>query len=141
MEYLKEENFPDYSSVYSRMDFTQKQLLILLFLKSWMNLPYEKFVMVLYLCDKVIKALKLRKIPHFTTLQKFSKRIDNQGLKKILRDFRKFCSHKNFLAAMDGTGYSIRCRIKEGKVRKRRKNFLKIATLWMLREQEGIKVK
>jgi len=107
MEYLEEENFPDYSSVYSRRDFTQKQLLILLLLKCWMNFTYEKFIMHLYTSDRIIKALGLKKIPHFTTLQKFSKRIDNRWLKKILRDFRRFCSKKNFLLGMDGTGFSL----------------------------------
>ena len=58
---------PKYSAVRSRKDFTQHQLFSILVVRQWSELR---------------KVLRLRRVPHYTTLQKAHARILKKGLSR-----------------------------------------------------------
>jgi hypothetical protein len=49
--------------------------------------------------------LGLSRIPHFTTLQKFTERINNSLLEKIISTFIVISGTKHIFAGMDSTGF------------------------------------
>lgn len=74
---LSKEYVSDYGSYKSRKDFTQMQLLSCLILKIYLKAPYRDVVEYLQGHQVLREALGLQhKLPHFTTLQKFSARSD-----------------------------------------------------------------
>ena len=95
-----------YSNKFSRHDFTQHQLPSLLCLKERMNKHYRDFIEELELMPRVVKILRLKKIPHFTTLQKFFKRISSFLLEKVLTQTVKLFDIDDAWIAIDGTGHS-----------------------------------
>lgn len=73
---------PEHSSKFSRKDFTQHQLLALAILKQKTDEDYRDTVDSIG--SDLMGAMGLAKIPHFTTLQKFIKRIDSQVLDALI---------------------------------------------------------
>ena len=51
--------------------------------------------------------LGLLRIPHFTTLQKFTDRVSNSLLKKIIPSFVVISGTKHIFAGIDSTGFNI----------------------------------
>jgi hypothetical protein len=95
-----------YNSKYSNRIFTNIQHLFLLIAKEHSNYDYRKFVESLY-DSKIPQYIGLRKIPHFTTLQKFSKRIRAKIIERLIFLTRKlFKVHGTFLGA-DSTGMEL----------------------------------
>ena len=58
------------------------------------------------LMPRVVKILGLKKIPHFTTLQEFFKRISSFLLEKVLTQTVKLFDIDDARIAIDGTGHS-----------------------------------
>ncbi len=103
---LQKRQVPLYAKKFSKKDFTTYQLLTLLIMKCHENKGYRAFVEWLEQ-SKIVKWLKLKKIPHFTTLQKFATRLFINDLEKLLEVSAKVtrpCKH----AAIDATGLSFR---------------------------------
>lgn len=73
--------------------------------KEKLNLSYRRFVEV---CreNNLQRMLCIKKIPHFTTIQKFIQRMDKKLFEKLVRACRKLLNLKNITAAIDGTGFS-----------------------------------
>jgi len=63
-----------YGSIKSRKDFTQPQLVACLVLKAATRNDYRGVCELLTLSPALREAIGLRKVPHFTTLQKFAAR-------------------------------------------------------------------
>lgn len=68
---------PAYSSKFSKKDFTSHQHVAMLALKAFLKTDYRGVVAYLRDWSDLRDALGLRKVPHFTTLQKVA-----AGLKK-----------------------------------------------------------
>lgn len=104
---LHKRQLPIYSSRFSRKDFTTYQLTSLLVIKTYENKGYRAFVDWLQ-ASHIPKILRLNKLPHFTTLQKFASRLVIQQLEKLLLASgllaKKQCQH----AGIDATGFSLR---------------------------------
>ena len=66
---------PAYNSKFSNKIFTNIQHLFLLVAKENTTYGYRKFVESLY-DSKIPRYISLRRIPHFTTLQKFAQRLE-----------------------------------------------------------------
>ena len=121
-----------YSSKFSKREFTRHQLLTLLLLKTYTGKGYREFWKLLVI-TQIPKWLKLKKIPHFTTLQKFASRQMVQELEKFLfasaELAKKPCAHM----AIDATGMSLRHASKHYEMRIgeliRKKNFMKCALM------------
>lgn len=79
----------EYSSPYSRRDFTQHQLLTLLLFKEYLGAHYRDFVQLVEIMGIIQEQLQLDEIPHYSTLCKFSKRVPATVLNQL---FRKACS-------------------------------------------------
>ena len=80
--------------------FTVWQHIILLTLRQYENKSYRRFVEWLEEANNLLQYLQLKRIPHFTTLQKFAARISNSILQKILLSF--VIAHDN-----QGQGHTI----------------------------------
>src|ERR1043165_484254 len=64
-----------FSSRFSRRDFYQAQLFAILVLRQFFKTDYRGIVQLLIDLSDLSRALELKKIPHFTTLQKAEARL------------------------------------------------------------------
>ena len=102
---------PVHSHKFSPKRFTQPQLFVCLVLKVFYKTDYRGIVAILQDSPDLCKAFGLARVPHFTTLQKASKRLlrlrlANAILHRSVKTFRK--SKKITLAAVDSTGLEAR---------------------------------
>ena len=102
-----QQTLPAYRHRFSPKKFTQHQLFACLVLKTFMKTDYRGVVAFLRDCPGLCRAIGLLNIPHYTTLQKASKRllclnIANQLLESTVNIIRKQKQIK--LAAIDSTG-------------------------------------
>src|SRR4051812_2322792 len=64
------EAIPVYSSVRSRKDFTMRQHLAMASVRQFLKLDYRGFTTLLGEFSGLRAALELKKVPHYTTIQK-----------------------------------------------------------------------
>jgi hypothetical protein len=67
--------FKRYSSFYSKQKYTQPQLFAILAYKTYNKYDYRNTIENLKVSTKLQKALKLKTIPHYTTIQKILQKI------------------------------------------------------------------
>ena len=91
-----------YSSKYSRKTYTQWQLLTLLCIMKRYRLKYREFVEILQLMPELAEFLGLKKIPHWTTLNKFFLRMRNAMLALLVE--LTACAER-IEASIDASGY------------------------------------
>ena len=72
---VAQQSLKPYSHKHSPKKFTQYQLFAVLVLKSFLKTDYRGIAKHLSDCPNLAAAIQLRKIPHFTTLQKASQRL------------------------------------------------------------------
>jgi Transposase DDE domain len=103
------EAFSDYSHVYSPKKFTQPQLFACLVLREFEKKDYRGIRQLLIDCPELRHVIGLTSVPHYTTLQKASRRLLKQDRVRILlndtvrriRRRRKRVKH----AAVDSSGF------------------------------------
>ena len=105
--HVAKDALPEYSHRFSPRKFTQPQILVCLVLKIFFKTDYRGIVAILNDCPDLCKTFNLSAIPHFTTLQKASKKllcsdIANQLLESSVRVTNE--SREIKLAAVDSTG-------------------------------------
>lgn len=73
--------------------------------KEKLNLSYRRFVEV---CEEnnMQRMLCIKRIPHFSTIQKFVQRMKKELFEKLVRACTKLLNLKDVVAAIDGTGFS-----------------------------------
>src|ERR1700692_3086461 len=72
---LGSRHLADYGATRSRHDFTQRQLMACLILRAYLKTTYRGVLELLLVSPSVRAELGLQdKLPHYTTLQKFSAR-------------------------------------------------------------------
>ena len=71
---------PAYSSRFSKKDFTQPQLFAILALRQFFRTDYRGTVQLLHDFSELRSALKLKKIPHYSTLCYAEQRLVKKGL-------------------------------------------------------------
>jgi len=99
---------PDYSHRFSPKKLTQPQLFVYLVLKTFFKIDYRGVVNILKACSELAEVCELKAIPHYTTLQKASRRLLNRKptieilarTKNLVMGERKPIK----LAALDPTG-------------------------------------
>jgi hypothetical protein len=74
-----EQALESYSARRSRHDFTQAQLFAILMLRYFLNRDYRGVVAFLEDFAELRTTLRLKKVPHFTTLQKAEQRLQKKG--------------------------------------------------------------
>lgn len=90
------ESLAAYSHLFSPKKFTQPQLFAILVLKEFMRCDYRKVTALLKDCPELGETIGLKQVPHFTTIQKASKRL--LGLKPargLLRSTLKLAQKKS----------------------------------------------
>ena len=71
----RESSLPLYANQYSPKKFTQHQVFAILVLKEFQRCDYRKIAAMLIDCPDLCSAIGLSAVPHFTTLQKASRRL------------------------------------------------------------------
>jgi len=99
----------DYGSTRSRHDFTQRQLLACLILRAYLKTTYRGVLELLAVSPNLREALGMQdKLPHYTTLQKFSARSRVLAIADaMIRTIGRAAGGPKFAkssAAMDATG-------------------------------------
>ncbi len=99
---LLSSRIPKYRSKFSKKIFTSWQHIILLVFRQHEKKSYREFIDWLSF-SKLSLAICLRRIPHFTTLQKFSARMKSLWLDSIMKTLCNICD----VAGIDSTGISL----------------------------------
>jgi len=99
----------EYGATRSRHDFTQRQLMSCLILKAYLNTTYRGVIDLLAASADLRRCLALEeKLPHYTTLQKFSARSQVQAIaQKVLGQIGRAVAAQGdgpLDVAMDSTG-------------------------------------
>lgn len=108
---LSRPHLEDYGATTSRHDFTQRQLMTCLILRAYLKTTYRGVLDVLAASQSLRQCLGLEdKLPHFTTLQKFSSRSKVVEVVEVLiGKIGHAAAQKDPTggpAAMDSTGFS-----------------------------------
>jgi hypothetical protein len=106
---LGRRHLADYGAARSRHDFTQRQLMACLILRVYLKTTYRGVLEFLALSPHLRQALGLEdKLPHYTTLQKFSARSQVLAIADaMIRTIGRAAGNPTFAkgaAAMDATG-------------------------------------
>ena len=99
---VKALEIPKHSSKFSKRIFNNRILLILLVLKQHEKKTFRDFIDWLEF-SQINEILFLKRIPHFTTLQKFSARAESSWLSFLIKKLAVNCR----LAGIDSTGFSL----------------------------------
>ncbi len=103
---------PSYRSRFSKHQFTQPQLLAVLCLMRYEDWTFRETEVRLREHGELLVALKLSRVPDYTTLYRFLQRLDDQTINRVLGESaRRFKSPKRRArrgarVAVDGTGLS-----------------------------------
>ena len=92
-------------SIFSKQMYGNIKLTFLVTYKEKLNVSYRRFTEI---CNEnnLQRMLCLKRIPHFTTLQKFVKRTNKKLFEKLVKACRKILNLKNIEASIDATGFS-----------------------------------
>jgi Transposase DDE domain len=108
---LAKQHLRPYEHRYSPKVYTQPQLFVCLVLKTFFRRDYRGVVAILAEFEALRLYLGLKRVPHFTTLQKASKRLLRAPRAKVLfqSSVRQFLGRRYRLkrAAMDSTGLDL----------------------------------
>ncbi len=99
-------NIPKYFRYVQKKTFSNYQHLFLLVVKEHMTYGYRMFIESLY-DSKIPKYIQLKKIPHFTTLQKFAQRLPAKILNGLVFSTRKLFNHHGDILGADSTGMEL----------------------------------
>ena len=106
---VKATSITPYSCKYSKKNYTQYQLLVLILFKDYRNQHYREFIEDIEGMESIQKELELLAIPHFTTLQKFFCRIKTLYLRYAFRKtLNLFYSENDSIpvTAIDSSGFT-----------------------------------
>ena len=105
---LGQRHLADYGATTSRKDFTQRQLMACLILRAYLKTTYRGIVEVLAVSPQLQARLGLSdKLPHFTSLQKFSRRSEVVAIAQtMLATIGRVAAQRETApaVAMDSTG-------------------------------------
>jgi Transposase DDE domain len=133
---LGSRHLADYGAIRSRHDFTQRQLMACLILRAYTKTTYRGVLEFLSVSPSVRRELGLQdKLPHYTTLQKFSARSKVLEIAdQMIRTIGEAAGAKDFgkgAAAMDATGLETTTASAHFQCRRggQRRKWVKISTI------------
>jgi transposase len=103
---LRRARYPLRGSRYANHLYTDHQHVILLALRQHFRKSYRDFCDMIEVCTALLDELGLKRVPHWTTLQKFSKRADTRRLERLLLVFLQEARLRVLYLAVDSTGFS-----------------------------------
>ena len=95
---------PLYSCACSKRTYTQHQLLVLVVLRQLLARSYRDLVDLVELMTPLLRRLRLDRMPHFTTLHKFSLRLETHVLDGLLAAMASSVNDARVDAIVDSTG-------------------------------------
>ena len=99
---------PPYSSKFSKRKYKQYQLFVILLYKAWINVSYRDVIEILSSNPTFVSLLSLSDIPHFTTIQKFCKRVSMKLITSVFNKVVKsFLDLLGNIIIIDSTGFSV----------------------------------
>ena len=105
LDIIRKSRIPPYLNKYSNHMYTVWQHVVLLSLRQYEQKSYRGFVDFLHECTNIQQQLQLTKLPHYTTLQKASSRLESTILHKILSEFILYIKVRLVLVGIDGIGF------------------------------------
>jgi len=106
---VKSTRISPYSCKYSKKTFTQHQHLVLILFKDYRNQHYREFIEDVGDMERIQEILDLSIVPHFTTLQKFLRRIKTLYLRITFgKTLNLFYSDHDIIpiTAIDSSGFT-----------------------------------
>ena len=103
---LRRARYPLRESRYANHLYTDHQHVVLLALRQHFRKSYRDFCEEIEVCTLLLEELGLRRVPHWTTLNKFSKRANTRRLERLLLVFLEETRLKVLHLAVDSTGFS-----------------------------------
>lgn len=95
-----------YSHYFSKHLYSQPILFTILALKIYLKLNYREISFLIDLSDNLKKFFCIKRAPHFTTLQKFFKRLPTKILDKINQLILVKNNIKPEIIVLDGSGFT-----------------------------------
>ena len=105
LDIIRKARIPSYLHKCSNHVYTVWQHLVLLSLRQYEQKSYRRFLDFLHECTTIQQQLQLSRLPHYTTLQKASSRLESTILHKILSEFILYIKVRLVLVGIDGTGF------------------------------------
>ncbi|ADD08362.1 transposase [Candidatus Aciduliprofundum boonei] len=105
MKALKRANIPLYWSKYSRKDYTLHQHMMLIVLTQYVG-SIERMLQIVREMRKIKRVMRLKKIPHKSTISRELRRIPERWIRIVLREIVKIMGIPNKFA-VDSTGIQI----------------------------------
>lgn len=106
MRILKRARYPLRRSKYANHIYDDRQHVILLALRQHFKKSYRDFCDTMQVCTLILDELGLTRVPHWTTLQKFSARADTKRLERLLLACIDEARLRILHLAVDSTGFS-----------------------------------
>ncbi|MDL2247040.1 transposase, partial [Methanobrevibacter sp. OttesenSCG-928-K11] len=95
-----------YSNEFSKHSYTQHALFTIISLKIYTKSTYREIIDLIELSDQIKRYLRIKKVPHFTTIQKYFKRLSSTKLKEINRLILTQNEIQGEIIALDGSGFT-----------------------------------
>ena len=102
---LKRAGIPYYWSKYSRRDYTLHQHIMLIVLAQYVG-SVERMLQYLWAMDRIRKIMRLRKIPHKSTISRELRRVPERWIRVVLREVVKIVGIPRRFA-VDSTGIQM----------------------------------
>jgi len=103
---LRRARYPLRGSKYANHLYTDHQHVVLLALRQHFRKSYRDFCEMMEVCTEIMDELGLRRVPHWTTLHKFSKRANTRRLERLLLGYLDEARVRVLHLAVDSTGFS-----------------------------------
>ena len=95
----------DYSSKFSKHTFTNAAKFTIIALKNYLNHTYREICDFLEVSNEIRQILKISKVPHHSTLQKFFKNLPTKILHNFNEIILSYFVNKCEIIALDGSGF------------------------------------
>jgi len=102
---LKRARYPHRRSKYANHLYDDRQHVILLALRQHLKMTYRDICELMEVCGALLEEMGLRRVPHWTTLHKFSKRADMLRLERLLLACIDDARLRVLDLAVDSTGF------------------------------------
>jgi transposase len=95
-----------YSNAFSNHLYSQHALFTILAMKIYTKSTYREIIDFIDVSDIIKKYLRIKKVPHFTTIQKFFKRLPSKQIREINHLILSLNDIKADIIALDGSGFT-----------------------------------
>ena len=104
---LKNLRVRKYSSKFSKKIYNNWIHIVLLALRQRIDKSYREFCDILEICTELLNILGIKRAPHFTTLQKATKRLRATFLEKVIGGFILLTMTIHVRTGIDATGFQL----------------------------------